>query len=76
LLVGDDDLDTMTQEQLETKLKGMIQGPAWVQMEAMYDKYVSADNLTISFMRSFVFNGGPIKNETFRFDNTSHFREE
>ena len=49
-----------------------MQSPYWGMQKAIFDKKLSAENLAITHMQCLFFLGGPLKNETFRFDNTSH----
>lgn len=53
-----------------------MQDPFWGMKKAIFDKKLSADNIAISHMQCIFFLGGPLKNETFRFDNTSHLDED
>lgn len=49
-----------------------MKSPYWKMSAAQFDKEVSPDNLKIRFMRSTFQNGGPLQNETFRYQNVSH----
>lgn len=44
--------------------------------KTIFDKKLSADNLAITHMQCLFWLGGPLKNETFRFDNTSHLQDD
>lgn len=53
-----------------------MQGQYWGMVKAIFDKKLSADNLAITHMQTIFFLGGPLMNETFRFDNTSHLEKD
>jgi hypothetical protein len=44
--------------------------------KGLVDNEVSEDNLRIRYMRTIVFNGGPIDNGTVRFDNVTDREDE
>jgi hypothetical protein len=49
----------------------------WGFMATQFDKEVGPENLNIRYMRSTFQNGGPLQpNETFRFENSTHFQKE
>ena len=50
--------------------------PYWESKKTSFDKKLSKDNLAISHMQCIFLTGGPLQNDTFRYDNVSHNREE
>lgn len=65
-IIGDKDLETTTQEEINENFKAVIAdstpegAKTWGQLSFLYDKKLSADNLKVRYMRSTYSNGGPL----------------
>ena len=67
----------MTQEELEDNLVTLMDNTTlWPFYKALFDKKLSKDNLAITHMLTTINIGGPLKNETFKFENTTHLKDE
>lgn len=49
-----------------------MDNPYWTAIKTAFDKKLSKENFAITHMTATIFTGGPLKNETFRFDNLTH----
>lgn len=65
-------IDSMTQAELDTVLLNALSSDD----EWMFDKFVSPENLTVSFMRSIFVGAGPINDGSKRYTNTKEDRKE
>jgi hypothetical protein len=67
-IVGDLDIETATQQQVNDAFLASMKSPMWAGMSFLFDKELTPENLKIRYMRSLFSNGGPLQpNETFRF---------
>ena len=74
VIVGQKDINTLTDQDLEKSLKMIINSPSWPLLKSLFDENVNADNVKITHMRSIFVTAGPIQIDDVRYDNATDRR--
>uniref|UniRef100_A0A7S3CP63 SSD domain-containing protein n=1 Tax=Strombidium rassoulzadegani TaxID=1082188 RepID=A0A7S3CP63_9SPIT len=76
-LAGVDDISELTQEEIVQTFKSVVENDAlWFQVSFLFDKYVTSENLTVSYMRSLLTFGTPLEFDGTTYKNSSDREEE
>jgi len=59
----------LSEDEFQTAFKEIMKDPAYKMISTSFDKYFSADNYTLSYIRTFINYGLPLKIDGKTFDN-------